>query len=163
MRIGVVSDTHGSLARVVKLIREMGAIDLLLHAGDYYRDAAALAGEFSFPVQAVVGNCDLGVKGPAEESIEVAGWRILLCHGHHYRVKMGFLPLFYRAQEMGADLVVFGHTHRAEKFRKGGIEFLNPGTAGVPDRQGLVTGGIIEIGNRIRTSIIVSRGTGSYE
>ncbi len=161
MRIGVVSDTHGSLSTAIKLIREMGELDLLLHAGDYYRDAAALAREFNLPVRAVVGNCDLAAKGPVEEYIELAGWRILLCHGHRYRVKIGLLPLFYLAQEMGADLVVFGHTHRAEEFTRGGIKFLNPGTAGVPNREGLVTGGIIEIGSGIRTSIIASREAGS--
>lgn len=161
MRIGVVSDTHGNLARAGKLIREMGELDLLLHAGDYYRDAAALAGMLNLPVRAVVGNCDLGAREPAEECIEVAGWRLFLCHGHRYRVKLGYLPLFYRAQEIGADLVVFGHTHRAEEFTRGGIRFLNPGTAGIPDREGLVTGGIIEVGPGLTTSIIVSRGTGS--
>ena len=76
MRIGVVSDTHGSLSTAIKLIREMGELDLLLHAGDYYRDAAALAREFNLPVRAVVGNCDLAAKGPVEEYIELAGWRI---------------------------------------------------------------------------------------
>lgn len=154
VRIGVVGDTHGNLDGARRVIAAMGDIEMLLHTGDYYSDGLALAKKLDIPVKGVAGNCDRGVKGPEEEEVQVAGWRILLVHGHRYRVKFGYLNLFYRAQEVGADMVVFGHTHCAQAFSSGGIEFLNPGTAGSPTRAGELTGGIIEIGTRIEAWII---------
>ena len=36
---------------------------------------------------------------------------LLLTHGHRYSVKSGYDALLARAVEVGADIVVFGHTH----------------------------------------------------
>ena len=38
--------------------------------------------------------------------------------------------LVYAAEEQGASLALFGHTHRAFYEQVGGVTLLNPGTAG---------------------------------
>ncbi|MEW6547122.1 MAG: metallophosphoesterase [Bacillota bacterium] len=135
MRVGVLSDTHGNLALVERIMEEMGSVDLLLHAGDYYEDSCRLA-ERGVRVIGVLGNCDCRVEGPAERLVQVAGKRVLLTHGHRYRVKQDFRPLLARARELNADVVVFGHTHRAEAFWLGKVLFFNPGSLHAPCGEG---------------------------
>ena len=38
--------------------------------------------------------------------------------------------LVYAAQEQGATLALFGHTHRCLYEEAGGVKVINPGTAG---------------------------------
>lgn len=131
MRIGVLSDTHGNLTLARMVLEDMGPIDLLLHAGDYYEDSCRMA-EWGVRVVGVVGNCDCRVEGPAERLVQAGGRRLLLTHGHRYRVKQDFRALWARARELGADVVVFGHTHRAEAFWLGKVLFFNPGSLHAP-------------------------------
>lgn len=154
MRIAVVSDTHGYLERATSVLKAIRNIDLLLHAGDHYRDAFTLAQAFSAPVKGVVGNCDRGAFGPEEEFFEIAGHKIFLTHGHFYGVKRECNRLVYQAQKLGADLVVFGHTHQATCFSVGETRFLNPGTAGLAGPRGELTGAIIEVGSKIEICIV---------
>lgn len=128
MRVGVLSDSHGNLEQAKRAVEEMGEIDLLIHAGDYYHDALYLADHFGLEVKAVVGNCDRGAKGPIEELFDLMGHTIYLTHGHLYGVKQGLLRLHYRAREAGAEIVIFGHTHIAGQEDVDGILFLNPGS-----------------------------------
>ena len=156
MRIGVLSDTHGNLEWAKLAIARMGTVAVLLHAGDYYEDAARLArlGVLgSAAVKAVLGNCDYLVKGPAEETFTLGGRRILLTHGHRYEVKRGLDRLRWRARETRADVVVFGHTHQAGFFWEDGVLFLNPGSTHLP-RGGVRSCAIIEFGAHTEPLII---------
>ncbi|MDQ7794310.1 MAG: metallophosphoesterase [bacterium] len=128
MKIGVVSDTHGQLRAVQAALARVGPLDLLLHAGDHYQDGFRLGQALKVTTKAVVGNCDLMVAGPEEEMLRLKGRRILLTHGHLYRVKRTYQLLINRAVELAADIVVFGHTHLPVSFRDGGVLFLNPGS-----------------------------------
>ncbi|NPV27176.1 MAG: metallophosphoesterase [Firmicutes bacterium] len=142
MRIGVLSDSHGNLNLARQAFDQMGKIDLLLHAGDYYADAWKLAKDGGIPVKAVTGNCDFHSPGPQEEIVQAGKKRILLTHGHAYRVKYSYLSLFYRAKELEVDVVVFGHTHIAEYQVMEGVVLFNPGSIALP-RRGKATFGII--------------------
>lgn len=61
--------------------------------------------------------------------MELEGKRILMTHGHRYGVKSGYLRAVYAAKEQQADILLFGHTHRAECFQEEGLWVLNPGAA----------------------------------
>ena len=52
------------------------------------------------------------------------GVKFFLTHGHRYSVKYTLDALLNAAYFAGADMVLFGHTHRA-------MRVVNPGTAGV--------------------------------
>lgn len=107
-------------------VEHMGPVDLLLHAGDHFDDAIFLSNLLAFPVIGVRGNCDFA--GPWEELVDAGGVKILLIHGHQYGVKRSLQSLAYRAQEAGAKVVVFGHTHEPEIEWVNDILLFNPGS-----------------------------------
>ncbi|MDN5294353.1 MAG: uncharacterized protein PWQ91_865 [Eubacteriales bacterium] len=146
MRIGVISDTHGRVKIMREAVAAMGKIDMLLHAGDHITDAEILRAELDVPVYAVRGNCDFYDPGPEEEVIAVGGWKILLTHGHLYRVKYGYQLLAQQAEEKKIDVAVFGHTHIPYNHRHGGVLLFNPGTLSHPRTEDGLTYGILEVG-----------------
>ncbi len=154
MKIGVLSDTHGNVVISEKIINNMGPVDLVLHAGDFYRDAEKLAKKVSVKIIGVVGNCDSPVTSPEEELIDAAGLKIYLIHGHQFEGVNLYNSLYYKAKEVKADIVVYGHTHIASKFEQEGILFFNPGSISNPRFQG-PTYGILSIdGGEIEAEII---------
>ena len=139
----VVSDTHGDLSFVRRILTAHPEIDALVHLGDHCDDALLLASEASLPLHDVRGNGDFDcVHGcPVSAVVEIAGRRLLLVHGHLHNVKNGLRPLTDAASRRlpPVDIVLFGHTHRAFQRtvdREGGSPFLllNPGSARDPRR-----------------------------
>ncbi|NMA62717.1 MAG: metallophosphoesterase [Syntrophomonadaceae bacterium] len=128
MRIVVCGDTHGRIEELTRELERLKNIDYLIHTGDFYQDGIALGRELGIKTRVVVGNCDLGVKGPREEIFTLAGRRFLLTHGHLYRVKSHLNSLKFRAEEVGAHVVIFGHTHTAYCEMVENILFINPGS-----------------------------------
>lgn len=144
MRVGILSDSHGNLKRAEQAVRRMGQPDLLLHAGDHYEDALLLADSCGVEVRAVAGNCDRFAPGPVEELLEIEGYRIYLTHGHLYGVKLGLKRLTGRAGEVGASIVIYGHTHAPLKKLINGVLYLNPGSIAWPRLPGRYTFAVLE-------------------
>jgi len=104
--------------------------DLILHLGDHDFDTAVLTDAFPhIPLRVVRGNCDFGSDHPMVENFETAGKRVIVTHGHRYNVKIGLTPLIQMGQDAHADLLLFGHTHRAHYEQVGTMHVLNPGSA----------------------------------
>ncbi len=131
LRAAVFSDTHSNTARMVEAVRSLRP-DLLIHLGDHDRDAAVLRREFpELPLYVVRGNCDIAGDGAPERLVvELGPVKAFLTHGHLYSVGWSVDSLVYAAQEAGAKLALFGHTHEALNVEIGGVQVLNPGTAG---------------------------------
>ncbi|MDI6619611.1 MAG: metallophosphoesterase [Clostridiales bacterium] len=132
MRIGVFSDTHGDTYALKKAIEKTGEADLLIHLGDYCRDAESVSKELKREIICVKGNCDFNPYVKTDKIITVEGKRILLTHGHKYSVKYDYTDICFKAIEEKVDAVFFGHTHFAEAFEKDNILFLNPGSLSLP-------------------------------
>lgn len=114
--------------------------EVVFFLGDGLSDIEELIGlRKSVAWIAVKGNCD----GMAElcdravkktEEITLLGKKIVLTHGDIYGAKAGGEGLLRLAEATDADLLLFGHTHRA--FNKyypdasGGVYLFNPGTVG---------------------------------
>lgn len=126
--IAVFSDSHRKLDPMLNAVRDINP-DLILHLGDHERDAGCLA-ELSVEVRCVRGNCDSGSVARDTDTMEVQGIRIVMTHGHKYCVKLGLDSLLNMGHFTGADVLLFGHTHRPLCEHRGGILLLNPGTAG---------------------------------
>lgn len=125
----ICSDSHGDGALLAALIRREQP-DALLHLGDCYADTAALPRLFPHTaLYQVSGNNDFTGEAPAELQLTLGGKRLLLTHGHHYRVKSGPYALSLRAQELGVDAVLFGHTHQPLLDVQNGLWLVNPGSA----------------------------------
>ncbi len=137
-----------------RIIRKIDNMELLLHAGDFIKDAEKLEERLNIKVEAVVGNCDYPRTSPEERIIEVDSCRIYMTHGHIFEPHDFFNAIIKRSKEKGANLVVFGHTHLATSFEEEGIFFLNPGSISMPRMKG-PTYGIIEINEgKINTEIL---------
>jgi hypothetical protein len=149
--IGVVSDTHIP-DRVLDLHPDLilalkaEGVGLILHAGDISSPHTLERLAEAAPVIAVQGNRDFIslAKLPAEEDVRINGVHIYLAHGHgtflHYLWDKCVYALigyefdryrrFLSGTSQGADVVVYGHTHRPENRMVEGTMFFNPGSAG---------------------------------
>ena len=133
----------------------LAGVDLILHAGDVDAPVALEPLEAIAPVHAVRGNIhvqdlsDGGAALPAVVELQLAGHRVVLTHGH----QPGLVGFFFKGLDViaqrvrltdngdlnrrmisrlarlhpEADVVVFGHSHRAHIERIGGVLLVNPG------------------------------------
>lgn len=136
MKIGIVSDSHGSTRAIDRMLSHPAAegVALWLHAGDITPDAEYLAmvTEGKAKVRYVAGNSDWPEPGARyDDVVEAAGHRIFLTHGHMYGVRFTTKMLCDAAGESGCDIAVYGHTHVAE-ISTGHITVLNPGSVACP-------------------------------
>jgi hypothetical protein len=124
-RLGVISDTHGYLPpRVLEVFQGM---DVILHAGDIGSQEILRALAKVAPVLAVRGNMD------------GAGWADALAEKESLRAGDALIHLIHDllrwrpdAAANGCLAVVNGHTHRPSVETKGGVLYVNPGSAGAP-------------------------------
>ena len=124
MKILVVSDTHGSVGPILTAI-DREKPDVLIHLGDGINDLRNL--NFSGQIYAVRGNNDLNGKLKSMAKVSYGKTIILYMHGHEYDVSQGYAKLVNFATQQGADIVLFGHTHKPDYFERNGIIFANPG------------------------------------
>lgn len=131
MKIAVFSDTHKHINGVLRtIVREHP--DLILHLGDHYADAQRIHEQFpEIPMEAVPGNCDYAPSLDETKLLEYEGFRLMITHGHRYSVKYQLDSLLNAAYFQQANLVLFGHTHRALHTVVEGIHLINPGSAGL--------------------------------
>lgn len=134
MKIMVISDTHGDTNKAEEAIKKNKGINLIIHLGDYFRDAQKLSNMFpEIPIEYIYGNSDFMIEDvPAEKVLEIDGKRIFITHGHRYSVKWDYDKLYKKAEEMKVDLLLFGHTHIADLIRKESYCVLNPGSISDP-------------------------------
>lgn len=156
MRVGVFSDSHGDHEALDELLERMGALDAVCFLGDVARDAEHLRERLAaMPNQpvlyAVRGNNDYysTCTLPWDLLIELGGVRIYMTHGHRL---VSLMNLAYKAQECGAQVALFGHTHQALCETVQGVLLLNPGSAGNFCRGGRARASVLEI-NKGRCSV----------
>ena len=134
LRLGVVSDTHGSVPpsrRTFEFVAEFfgsAGVDLILHAGDAGHVSVLETLEAVAPIVTVRGNADpldLIEVLPDRVWIEAGDRTVLLLHGHHGKTAV---TAARAAAEPAIDLVVFGHSHRPLIDREGTTILFNPGS-----------------------------------
>ena len=154
MKIGVISDTHGSVQAIQKAVQAAGQVELWLHAGDYSQDGDALSRLTGVEVIAAKGNCDGAAEAKIDEFIQIGKVKIWLTHGHHYAVKQDEQELLWWGREFEANIIIYGHTHVPDCRWVENILIFNPGSAAHP-RYGGGTIGIIDIdGEKVQAHII---------
>ena len=138
-RIGVISDTHGLLRP--EAIAALEGVEQLLHAGDVGDPRLRDPLRKIAPLTVVRGNVDHGgwaFELPATEVVEIEGRALFMLHD------LDDLDLDPAAAGMAA--VIYGHSHRPSIEWRGGVLYLNPGSAG-PRRFRLpVTVALLRIG-----------------
>jgi putative phosphoesterase len=141
----VISDTHGNASKLEDVILQQPKADCFLHLGDGEWDVDEAKTEFpDRNFLDVAGNCDFASSLPIENELVICGKRIFYTHGHRYYVKSGNSRIISEAIKRRADILLFGHTHRAFTSYEDGLYILNPGSLGHPDN-GRPTYGIVDI------------------
>ena len=107
------------------------APDQVIHLGDLQEDAEELTYVYPrLPICMVPGNCDGWTMEPLKKQITLAGKKVLLSHGHLWGVKRGYEAAVADARACGADILLFGHTHKALcRQLEDGLWMMNPGTS----------------------------------
>lgn len=124
-----MSDTHGDASIIAEVIQYSGVVDAVFHCGDSELDVEHKSLQ---SVHVVRGNCDMDSSLPNEVITEVKGSKIYMTHGHLLQVKNTMIPIKLRAQEVEADVVLFGHSHILGAEVLNEILFLNPGSLTFP-------------------------------
>lgn len=137
MIIGIISDTHDNIYLIDEVVEQLNKrdVNLVLHAGDYVSPftvshfkplKAKLIGVFG-------NNCaerELLKRFFTEIGAEVRGGftevsaddlKIALYHGHEEDLLNSLI------NSGGYDVVICGHTHKAETYKKGDTTVINPG------------------------------------
>lgn len=129
MKLLVLSDTHGDIQSMEQVIAHRQDVNAIIHCGDseldysYFKDS---------PVHVVRGNCDMDPRFPEELMLPIEEETIYIAHGHKHQVKSTLMPLYYRAQEVQASIVCFGHSHVLGAEVSNGVLFVNPGSLRMP-------------------------------
>lgn len=147
MKILVISDSHNViLDSQIEEIKKEGQFDLLIHCGDKYNDADKFAEKLRIArVFSVPGNCDYSIIGMESTIIqEIEGKEFIITHGHLHNVKLSLNQLKAFAKKNKADVVLYGHTHKAQNEIIDNILFFNPGSTIFP-KDGKASFGIMEI------------------
>ena len=139
----VLSDSHGGRDAIERILKaESKNIDALIFLGDGLRDLElALTKYPRLRAYSVAGNCDYGALEPTDGLAAFDGVVIFYTHGHMYGVKYDLDTLADAAAARGADVALFGHTHRRELVRGVGTAatVFNPGSLRDGGSYGVIT------------------------
>lgn len=145
MKIAVISDSHYNAESINLVKKYLFDVDVLIHCGDGAEDTKLLEKDFNGEIYAVRGNCDINNNYPNERIVDFIGTKIFITHGHMYNVKCGYNTIFYKGKEVEADIVLFGHTHKAIISSQDNMVLMNPGSITLPFVGDKKTIGFIEL------------------
>ncbi len=130
MTIGILSDTHDNLPRIEKAVKlfNQRKVDFVLHAGDFVAPFTIdKLRKLSCEWLGVFGNNDGEKKGLSAKSggrirkpplrLSVSCRKIVVVHD------LSILNL----EKEKADLIIFGHSHKAESVKRAGKLLINHG------------------------------------
>jgi putative phosphoesterase len=133
MKIGILSDSHDNLPRILKAVRFFNRqkVGLVLHAGDFVAPfTVQKLGVLTMPWHGVFGNNDGEKNGlskisagriqPGPIRLRLDAKRITLVHD-----LSSINPHIEKA-----DFIICGHTHKPEIRKLGAKLIINPGESG---------------------------------
>lgn len=138
MLVGLIADTHDRLPMVDKAVKKLNDenVELVLHAGDYVAPfVIPKFEELKAKLIGVFGNNDgdhelLKKKFSEHKGLEmrgnfakiiVDGLKIALLHGNEEELLKALID------NESFDVLIHGHTHKAEVYRRGRTLIVNPG------------------------------------
>lgn len=148
MKIGVLSDTHGSLTHTKKALSYMQDCSHILHLGDVlyhgprnpvhdtYAPAELAAYLADRRITYVRGNCDADVDqmvigrdlSQKVRRLQLGSLVIYAVHGYEESLE----TRIQRALSAGANVLAWGHTHMKVLEELDGLTLLNPGSTSLP-------------------------------
>ncbi|MBE6877830.1 MAG: metallophosphoesterase [Ruminococcaceae bacterium] len=125
----IISDTHGYYAELSVILETEKEIKDVIFLGDGLSDIDRA--KMEYPDRnfiCVKGNCDLFSKAPSMDILTLDGYKVLITHGDGFDVKTSKLAIRRAAIGMGADIVLYGHTHRQYYEYLEGLYIFCPGS-----------------------------------
>lgn len=128
MKILVFSDSHHDITGLQYPIQSESP-DVVIHLGDNSEDA--FRAEKMFPdteFHVVKGNCDFD-HIELEKLLKIKEYNFFITHGHRYNVKSTSKKVIKKGIDQKADIILFGHTHKAYIQNHNGVWVINPGSS----------------------------------
>ncbi len=116
----------------MKVLQKLGNVDMVIHLGDVEGSEYTIQQAAGCPVEFVAGNNDFFSDLPSEKFIQIGKYQVMITHGHRYYIGMGNEMLKKEAVAQGADIVMYGHTHRPVIEYAANIIAINPGSLSYP-------------------------------
>jgi putative phosphoesterase len=123
MRIGLISDTHGLLRPEV--VAFLQGSDHIVHGGDICDARLMEALAVMAPITAVRGNNDRGAWASSLRETELFKLGEVLIYTIHDLAQIDIDP-----GAAGVRVVISGHSHQPSVEHRGGVLYVNPGSAG---------------------------------
>ncbi|CUX23344.1 metallophosphoesterase [Clostridium sp. C105KSO13] len=136
MKVLIVSDTHGSLKNLDKVLKLVPDMDMFIHLGDVEGSEAYLNAVISCEKHIVRGNNDFFSEFPKEEEFYIGRYKVFITHGHGYYVSLNSEYIVEEGKARQDDIVMFGHTHKPFFREDKDIIALNPGSLSYPRQEG---------------------------
>ena len=123
VRVGLISDTHGLLRPEV--LAFLKGSDHIVHGGDICDPSVLEALAAIAPITAVRGNNDRGPWAAALRETELVRLGEVFVYAIHDLADLDIEP-----SAAGVGVVVSGHSHQPSVEHRGGVIYVNPGSAG---------------------------------
>ncbi|PWJ87537.1 hypothetical protein C7380_12318 [Oceanotoga teriensis] len=180
MKIGVISDIHGSAFYLEKALNSIGDVDKYFILGDFLYHGARNDLPYKYEPKVcieilnklnynyVTGNCDsqidhyvLNLPEPKYMSFESYGkFNLMLTHGWTPTIEEAIKI----SNERNMDILIHGHTHISKIEKKENILIFNPGSVSIPKEQTPKSCGILEIfDNKIKLNLIDIENNNYYD
>ncbi|HDD64561.1 MAG TPA: phosphodiesterase [Firmicutes bacterium] len=153
MKIGIISDTHGSVKGWENAWKIIKDTDIIIHCGDILnhgpgnplpegyspKKLVEILNGVKIPLLIVKGNCDsevdqLFLDYPLSFPFlfsQIGQLRILSSHGHIFKEEE-WLSL---GKKWKIDILISGHTHLWKVEKKENAVILNPGSPSLPKKE----------------------------
>ncbi len=149
LKIGVISDTHGSFHFFEMAMKYLKDCDKIIHAGDilYHGPRNDIPGGYNPKELAekinkldniifAKGNCDsdvdqMVINHPIQSPytlLEANNLSILITHGYTKSKE----DMIEEAKKFKANILIYGHTHKKELEKYDSLIVLNPGSTSIP-------------------------------
>lgn len=132
----VVSDTHGRDQNFYDVLDIEEPLDGIIHCGDFEGSEGRFAMASNCPVYFVAGNNDFFSDLNREIEFDLKGHHFFVTHGHNYMVSMDLENIRSEGISRGADVIIFGHTHKPVAKELDGVYLFNPGSLSYPRQEG---------------------------
>lgn len=127
-KIVVISDTHGNILGIKKILPIINESDFVIHLGDGHNDIVSLQSLITSKIICVKGNCDFNSNIKEEIILPFGQTKVMITHGHRYNVKSSLSALARKAEIADCSYVLYGHTHISGIKTIGSIQLINPGS-----------------------------------
>ncbi len=131
----VVSDTHGRDQNFYDVLDIEEPLDGIIHCGDFEGSEGRFAMASNCPVYFVAGNNDFFSDLNREIEFDLEGHHFFVTHGHNYMVSMDLENIRSEGISRGADVIIFGHTHKPVAKELDGVYLFNPGSLSYPRQE----------------------------